>query len=419
MVEIERLKRRGFLSGITLVLGLSGASSGVAGQSGGSIDHVYSACHDNNIRAHNVEDGSVAWSSNIGMALSVAVSPDGSTVYAGNGSGYLYALDAVDGSQLWSVSFGGEFTIIYDIHAGAGGKFIYTADQDGVARCFDLETQQQVWANNLGTAYLFAIASNPEYPFVYAGGEFDQTNLLDKETGERVDWVDWGSDLKAVEAAVDGERSYHGSGAELSVLDPDLSSPSDFVSLASNAEEIATDDETVYVGQSGGDIAAYDTGDLSKKWEATGLHSGRMKGTDVAPDGSRVFTGSFDNTVKALDPADGSVLWSSTAPTDWVNKVAVQTEAPPEPVPRERGPDGLFALWQNYKAMFAALVGGYALIGAWSRSLAIAAWSGYVAFLYMAFKTQTDLFVNIAIVTLVLTVVGFAFKFTRLELTGE
>lgn len=95
------------------------------------------------------------------------------------------------------------------------------------------------------------------------------------------------------------------------------------------------------------------------------------------------------------------------------------TETPSEPVEGPDDPQGLGALWQNYRAIVAAIVIAYAGIGLWSKSLTLAAWSGYMAFLYIAFTTGTPIFENIALATLVLVFLGFAFKLIRLEFEGD
>lgn len=87
--------------------------------------------------------------------------------------------------------------------------------------------------------------------------------------------------------------------------------------------------------------------------------------------------------------------------------------------PVEKDPQTIGQLWNNYRAWVAATVIFFSGVGLWSRSLTLAAWAGYVAFLHIAFTTGTTLFQNIAYATLVLVFLGFAFKLTRLEFEGE
>lgn len=58
-------------------------------------------------------------------------------------------------------------------------------------------------------------------------------------------------------------------------------------------------------------------------------------------------------------------------------------------------------------------------VGLASKSLAVGSLGAYVTFIYLATSSDNSLFNQIAIVTLVLTAVGFAFKFWRLEGLGD
>lgn len=79
----------------------------------------------------------------------------------------------------------------------------------------------------------------------------------------------------------------------------------------------------------------------------------------------------------------------------------------------------LGALWDNYQAFVAFMVIFFAFLGALSKSLAVAAWSGYLAFIYLALQSSNGMFKGIALVTLVLTFLGMAFKLIRLELDAD
>lgn len=89
------------------------------------------------------------------------------------------------------------------------------------------------------------------------------------------------------------------------------------------------------------------------------------------------------------------------------------------PIPPPDEPQSVWEIWQNYQAFVAFIVLSYTVIGAWSKSLAVGAFSGYMAFLYLALTSGSALFENIAYVTLILVFLGFAFKLIRLEFEGE
>lgn len=82
-------------------------------------------------------------------------------------------------------------------------------------------------------------------------------------------------------------------------------------------------------------------------------------------------------------------------------------------------PSTLLELWHNFYAFVAIIVMGFAGIGLASRSMAVAAWPAYLAFVYIALSTDNPLFRNIAYVSLVVIMVGMAFKVWRAEFGGE
>lgn len=81
---------------------------------------------------------------------------------------------------------------------------------------------------------------------------------------------------------------------------------------------------------------------------------------------------------------------------------------------------GIFDLFDNFLAFVAITVmGAGALGGLGSRSMAIGAFSAYLVFAHIAVSTGEQLLTNILYVTLVLVMLGMAFKLWRLELGGS
>lgn len=119
-----------------------------------------------------------------------------------------------------------------------------------------------------------------------------------------------------------------------------------------------------------------------------------------------------DTTTPSLDSATLTLPATPDTPT-------AEPTPTQEPISQPDDPNTVFELWQNYLAVVGFITGAYALIGAWSRSLTLAAWSGYMAFLYIAFTTGTPLLRNIAIITLVLVFLGMAFKLIASEFEVE
>lgn len=83
-------------------------------------------------------------------------------------------------------------------------------------------------------------------------------------------------------------------------------------------------------------------------------------------------------------------------------------------------PEGIFDLWDNFLVFVALAVTGISALGAIaSRSMAIGAFSGYLLFVYIGVTTGDTLLTNITYVTLVLVMIGMAFKLWRLEFGGS
>lgn len=124
----------------------------------------------------------------------------------------------------------------------------------------------------------------------------------------------------------------------------------------------------------------------------------------------------------ALSTSDDTVTPSVDSATLTLPDATTTTTTTSEgsPTPGSDEPQTLEQIWNNPRAFAAAFIIAIAGIGLWSRSLTLAAWGAYVAFLHIAFTADGfPMFENIAIVTLVLVFLGFAFKLIRLEFEGE
>ena len=102
-----------------------------------------------------------------------------------------------------------------------------------------------------------------------------------------------------------------------------------------------------------------------------------------------------------------------TLPDDEPEEPEETEEVEPEPS------QGLAELWDNPLVFISTTILAVTGIGMASKSLAVAAWGGYMTFAAFAITTGYPLLENILYVTLVLIFVGFAFKFWRLEGMGE
>ena len=96
---------------------------------------VYAGSEDGKVYALDAADGSELWSFPTGGSCSVGAVVDG-VVYAGSADHKVYALDAADGSEIWSYTGGRgreEYNAINE--PVVVGGVVYVGAEDGKASC--------------------------------------------------------------------------------------------------------------------------------------------------------------------------------------------------------------------------------------------------------------------------------------------
>jgi outer membrane protein assembly factor BamB len=191
----------------------------------------------------------------------------GGTVYAGSTDGALYAIDAVDGAELWRLRAGAfSSATLQDGRLYVGGEDLLAVDPADGSILWRVENSQHVVGPPRvvdGTVY--AVTSTPPGGAVYA---------VDADDGSR-SWID---------------REREG------VVRPP-----------------AVVDGTVYV--SGSDVVALSAADGHTRWT---YESGMTPTAPAVADGT-LYVGGADESkdeggVTALDPSDGSVRWQQPTP---------------------------------------------------------------------------------------------------------
>src|SRR6185369_15424387 len=111
------------------------------------------------------------WSRNFGQEMSYPLIADGKVfVTVRNESAYgtvLYALNAADGSTVWSYALSGTYywsTLCYE-----NGR-VFALNFDGLLRAFDGTTGSLVWSRQLPVQYAFSSAPTVFQGVVYVGG---------------------------------------------------------------------------------------------------------------------------------------------------------------------------------------------------------------------------------------------------------
>lgn len=77
------------------------------------------------------------------------------------------------------------------------------------------------------------------------------------------------------------------------------------------------------------------------------------------------------------------------------------------------------ALWDTSLGFIAVTVAFYGVVGLSSGSLTIAAFSAYMAFLYLAIEINMQMLTSVAYVSLAMVCIGLGFKLIRLEAWGS
>jgi hypothetical protein len=109
-------------------------------------------------------DGSQAWSaSDFTDVATLALSPDGSTVFAGgSGTDTAVAYDAADGSQTWA--YAGDNNV-NDVELSPGGGLLYLGENNGALVALDSSSGAEQWDNIVSSSGIDAVASGGKFDF--------------------------------------------------------------------------------------------------------------------------------------------------------------------------------------------------------------------------------------------------------------
>jgi len=246
-----------------------------------------------------------------------------SVVVFGAGDGFVYALEATTGRELWRFPTGGRIRSTPAIADGIA----FAGSTDGIVYALDLESGSEIWRHETDGAALISAdlgvdRSSIIAPIAVSGGSVfvgsrdGYMYALDQQTGQRRWRVSHEGSWAMSAPAVSGSTLYAGTSDGRFVHAVDVESGEEvwrFVGQGYTWSSPVVAGDTVYVGDGGGPLRALDTASGAERWNfptAGGVYS-----SPVVEDGA-VFFGAEDGFVYALHGggrfAHRAVFWDES-----------------------------------------------------------------------------------------------------------
>ena len=243
-------------------------------------------------------DGSETWRYEAAAALN-GLTADASSVFLGGGDGTVRALDAVEGSERWTV----ETDAAVPAAPITWRDLVIALDRDGRLYALDQQDGTESWTGRIDSARRRPTASDGR---IYASSPSGVVSGFDAASGEEL-WGFRAGDTAAPPAAADGVVYVGNRASTMYAVDGKKGTEQWSVDLDGNVRAAPTvAGDTVYVGTMAGTLYAFDL-DGNRQWRATTDDSIQSK-PGVA--GDLVTVGSDDERLYAFDAADGSGRWS-------------------------------------------------------------------------------------------------------------
>jgi len=293
---------------------------------------VYVGSRDNNLYAVDASDGTEVWrfETDNGVFSSPAVADvsegtsDGSstqstngTVYVGSRDSRLYAVDAEDGTEVWSF----EADDWVDSSPTVVDGTVYFGSDDNNLYAVNTEDGEEVWSFETGDL----VDSSPAVKdgTVYVGSRDNNLYAVNASDGTEVWSFETGNDVFSSPAVADGTVYVGSEDNNLYALDAeDGSGVWRFGTGDSVWSSPTVVDGTVYFGSDDFNFYALDAEDEREVWSfwtgsgtfssptVVNVSEGTLDGSSARSANGTVYAGSEDNSLYALDAEDGSEVWS-------------------------------------------------------------------------------------------------------------
>jgi outer membrane protein assembly factor BamB len=227
------------------------------------------------------------------------------TVYIGDG--YLYALDASTGALKWLTKrVKGRFS-----EPCVAGDFLFVGADGGLFYAVDLNTQQEVWRQQVKDPSFVSASPTVSNGVVYFGRGNGVFYALDALTGKEKWTFASGEASYLVEPAVSNGVIYTGNWKTVFALDAVTGKERWRAEIKNRVSSIAVADDVVYVREVPGNIYSFDaaTGEPTPNSQKYG----RAATAVTVSDKTLFFGGLMDGDIHAVDAGTGKAKWKFDA----------------------------------------------------------------------------------------------------------
>jgi len=257
--------------------------------------------------ALDATDGTVIWSYETGGCIKSSPAVANGIVYVGSDDGYLYALDATTGAKIWHYRTGSpEYTSPVRSSPAVVDGVVYVGTEAYSVYALDAITGAKMWEYRTGSlVYSSPAVSNG---IVYIGSCDDNLYALNANLGTKMWSYKTGGNVYSSPAVSNGIvyiGSWDGYLYALDAVNGTLIWKYQTGKLDSY-NSLAVSNGIVYVGSDNGMVYALNAITGAKIWDYP--TKGEIESSPAVADGI-VYIGSDDNNLYALDATTGAEIW--------------------------------------------------------------------------------------------------------------
>lgn len=315
---------------------------------------VYSASRSGDVIAADKTSGETIWSVDLAeqeenankrsARLSGGVALSGNKIAVGSENGYVYVLNAADGSLLWKQYI--EAEVIAKPAFNASGDKLFVLDSRGNFTAFDTQSAEKLWVT--GDAPQILRLRSQATPltigddYILVGTSSGKVNVVLQSNGATVNQIDVGDPIgaNALERVADVSGSplvlgnvLYASSYAGGLVEYDLSTFNYLSKLGyQSSRDFGFDENSILVTADDGTISCINRFDNSQRWANTQLAYRNVTTATVFGDyavvgdyeGYYYFLDMTDGSIDYMDEVDGSAIY--TAPIVNDGKLYLLTE---------------------------------------------------------------------------------------------